>query len=298
MFYKRSPWIPLVAILATLTTASVAFANEDGDGGLQEFVDSLKFQDGTIELGSELARVDLPDSMAYLNPADTDRVLQAWGNPPNPDTMGMIVPKGEDLFADSGWVVIVTYSDEGHIDDDDAASIDYDELLEGMQASVAEANPARVKEGYAAVELLGWAEPPSYAAESHKLYWAKSLQFGESPEATLNYNIRVLGREGVLELNAVTGISSLASVKTSMNSLMAHVDFHEGSRYSDYKPGIDKTAGYGIAALVAGKAAAKVGFFKGILVALLAAKKLVVVAVIAMGAFIKKIFFGGEREAF
>ena len=81
-----------------------------------------------------------------------------------------------------------------------------------------------------------------------------------------------------------------------MEDLVALVEFREGNRYADYKPGVDKLAAYGVGALVAGKVAAKVGFFKGIFIALMAAKKFVLIAVLALGVFLKKIFFGGEQD--
>ena len=45
------------------------------------------------------------------------------------------------------------------------------------------------------------------------------------------------------------------------------VDFQEGHRYADFTESTDKVATYGIAALVAGGIAAKVGLFKGLWVA-------------------------------
>jgi uncharacterized membrane-anchored protein len=35
------------------------------------------------------------------------------------------------------------------------------------------------------------------------MYWAKEINFGGDSENTLNYNIRVLGRKGVLLLNFI-----------------------------------------------------------------------------------------------
>ena len=51
-------------------------------------------------------------------------------------------------------------------------------------------------------------------------------------------------------------------------------------------------AAYGLAALVAGGIAAKAGLFKVILVALLAAKRFVIIGAIALVAMIKKFFTG------
>jgi len=49
-------------------------------------------------------------------------------------------------------------------------------------------------------------------------------------------------------------------------------------------------AAYGIGGLIAGKLALKAGLFKGLLVALVAAKKAVLIALVAIGAFLTKLF--------
>jgi len=113
---------------------------------------------------------------------------------------------------DSGWAVVITYDEDGYVDDKGAESIDYTALLKEMKEGVAEANKEREKQGYEPVTLVGWAEPPTYNRDTHKLYWAKELQFGNSPH-TLNYDVRILGRRGVLVLNAVSGMDQLDRVK-------------------------------------------------------------------------------------
>lgn len=142
------------------------------------FLASLTPQRGEVDLKDGLAQLKLPPAYRYLTPADTDRVLQAWGNPPSPDTLGMIYPGDADLFGDDSWAVIVTYLDDGHVDDEDAKDIDYAELLSDMQEDSAADNELREKAGYASVRLVGWAEPPHYDASTKKLYWAKELAFG------------------------------------------------------------------------------------------------------------------------
>jgi uncharacterized membrane-anchored protein len=65
-----------------------------------------------------------------------------------------------------------------------------------MQEQAAATNDERRRQGYATVRLIGWAAPPHYSRQSHKLYWAKELAFSDESEHTLNYNVRVLGRRG------------------------------------------------------------------------------------------------------
>ena len=72
------------------------------------------------------------------------------------------------------------------------------------------------------------------------------------------------------------------------------VNFNDGNRYADFDPKVDKVAKYGIAALVAGGLvlAAKAGFFKILLVGLLAAKKFIIIGVLALVGVFKRFFQG------
>lgn len=124
-----------------------------------------------------------------------------WGNPPSPEKpLGMIVPADFDPFSDQTWCVVIRYQEDGYVKDDDAEKINYTKLLKEMQEGVREASAQRVKEGYPPIELVGWAAAPRYDQQTHKFYWAKELKFGDGKEGnTLNYNLRVLGRSGILE---------------------------------------------------------------------------------------------------
>jgi hypothetical protein len=53
------------------------------------------------------------------------------------------------------------------------------------------------------VHLIGWGALPYYEKNQHTLHWAKLLRFGDGLSETLNYNVRVLGRKGVLVFNAI-----------------------------------------------------------------------------------------------
>ena len=250
----------------------------------------LKYQQGTVVLGNSLATLQIPPDYRYLDPHQTDEVLQVWGNPPDTGTLGMIVPSAASPLAAEGWAVIVTYDENGYVKDNDAATMDFDKLLNQMRDRVDEDNKARKEAGYHTFSLVGWAEPPHYDSASHKLYWAKELAFEGEPAHTLNYNIRILGRGGVLVLNAVASMAQMAEIKRASPDVLAMVNFNPGHRYADFIPGKDKVAEYGIAALIVGGIAAKAGLFKILLGLLIAAKKLVIVGLAAVGAFFRKWF--------
>jgi uncharacterized membrane-anchored protein len=258
---------------------------------------SLKYKTGKITLPGALATLDLPKGFRYLDPADTDRVLvQGWGNPPDSEkTLGMIVPAETSPLSQAGWGVLITYEGDGHVSDSDADTIKYDELLKEMQAAVLENNVARKEQGYAAMTLVGWAEAPRYDKVSKKMYWAKELKSEGSTGSDLNYNIRVLGRQGVLVLNAIATMNQIDTIKTEMKHVTAFTDFTPGNRYADFNAATDKTAEYGLAALVAGGVAAKLGLFAKLFAFLLAFKKLIILGVVAVGVGIAR-FFKGKSD--
>ncbi|MGK3984281.1 DUF2167 domain-containing protein [Sorangium sp. So ce136] len=255
---------------------------EEIAAAMQAFDADLKLQSGKVTVGDNLAELDVPESFRFTGPEGARKVLQAWGNPPGSDTLGMVFPAGLSPIADDSWGVVISYVEEGHVDDDDAKDIDFGELLAEMQKDTSERNLERQKAGFPTVRLTGWAEPPHYDPASKKLYWAKALEFDGNKDGTLNYSIRVLGRKGVLELNAVSGMKQLATVRSEMQSVLKFVEFKPGNRYEDFNEDVDHVAAYGIGALVAGKVAAKAGLFKGLLAVLLASKKLVVAGLVAV----------------
>jgi uncharacterized membrane-anchored protein len=140
------------------------------------------------------------------------------------------------------------------------------------------------------VELVGWATSPRYDRDTHKLYWAKEFAFAPGTAHTLNYDVRVLGRKGVLAINAVASMNQLDAIQERMPEIISMVNFLPGNRYTDYQQGNDKIAAYGLGALILGGVAAKAGFFKGLIVLIIAGKKFIIIAAIAIGGFFARFF--------
>lgn len=242
---------------------------------------SLQYQTGQVALPNGKAVLNLGEQFRYLSPADTARVLEeAWGNPDGQGTQGMIVPATLSPVEGGGWGVIVHYDDSGHVSDKDASEIDYDELLANMKKDTTEENAERSKAGFQTIDIVGWASKPYYDSVGNRLHWAKELHFSGESGNTLNYNIRVLGREGVLVLNAVAGMDQLASIRPDLDAMVSVADFTPGHRYADFQEGSDRTAEYGLAALVAGGVAAKAGWLAPLL---LFAKKFLVLILVGLG---------------
>ena len=278
--------------------AAPAAQDSSTDSAAAQFESSLHYKTGTINLPSGFATFTLSDRFRFLEEQDAKRLLvQAWGNPPDAvtDVLGMILRSDAGPLDRDGWGVVVTYKKDGYVKDDDAAAIDYDKLLKEMQEASEEGNAERRKQGYSTVQIAGWAERPFYDAAAHKLYWAKELRFSDAPESTLNYDIRVLGRHGVLSLNAVAGMRQLQTVKTDMQEVLGFTEFSAGHRYTEFNSSTDKVAAYGVAALVAGGVAAKMGLFAKLGILLLSLKKGLMFILAGAGALAAK-FFKRDRS--
>ena len=260
----------------------------------RKILEPMDFQQGVIKLGAGGVRLDVPAKYYFLGPADARRALvDIWGNPPTSaeGVLGMILPSIK-LPVDDTWGAIVRFDDDGYVSDEDAQKIDYKELLKGMQESTAEASEARAKAGYGTMKLIGWASQPFYDAATKKLHWAKELEFDGKTPHTLNYDVRALGRAGVLKINFVAGMEDLPVIRQVIPDVMEMAQFEQGARYADYVPGADKVAAYGIGGLIAGKLLAKAGLLAFALVFL---KKAGVFIVIGLAA-VARVFAGRFKK--
>lgn len=267
-----------------------------------EMMDSIAqtftYQYGTIALsknGVDLAVLSVPDGYKYLDPEQTEYVLtELWGNPSTGEpNMGMLFPDSmSPVSLNLTYGVEIDYSDEGYIEDSEAKNLDYDDLLVEMQKDTRIASQSRVNRGYEAIELVGWAAEPFYDAQNKKLHWAKELKFGreEGGINTLNYNIRILGRGGFLNLNVIGDMDVLPIVQNDVDQILASVNFIKGQTYADFNPSIDKVAAYGVGGLIAGKVLAKAGFFA----LLVKFWKFIALGIVGMFVGIKRIFFGDK----
>jgi uncharacterized membrane-anchored protein len=251
---------------------------------IREMLEKYHPTEGTVKVGT-VAEARLTNGWLFLAGANARRFLLDLGNQPGPQVLGVAMPPD---FAESKVFAVYSYADEGHVGDDENPN--YDELLTEMQESAKESSKQRKTAGLGGVELLGWAEPPHYDKEQHKLYWAEKLKFDESAGLTLNYNVRVLGRTGHLVVNGVGDIDQLEIVADHSKHLLTVTEFLQGQRYENFDPAYDKVAAYGIGGLIAGSIAMKAGLFAKLAVLLKVALKPILVGLAVIGGAIMKVF--------
>jgi uncharacterized membrane-anchored protein len=254
----------LIALFFCVATVHAVAAIETDSVKL--FFDSLEasfhYQTGEIKLDDGIGTLNVPAGFRYLDSRQAAYVIHdLWGNPHGEGTLGMIVPENIGITDERSWAFIITYDEMGYVKDDDADEIDYDELLKEMQSDAAAANQERVNEGYETIAIVGWAAKPYYDAKKKVLHWAKEIKFGETDGTTLNYNVRILGRKGVIVLNAVASMMELPDVQKNIEPVLASFSYADGNKYADFNPDIDEVAAWTIGGLVAGKVLAKAGIF-------------------------------------
>jgi uncharacterized membrane-anchored protein len=230
-----------------------------------------------------IAQIDVPAGYAFLDGKSTRAIMKASGEPTSGHELGFLRP------TNAHWSVLFEFSDIGYVKDDDKDKLDADKLLASIKRGTAEANKDRVAAGNPPLEIVGWEVPPKYDATTHNLEWAIRATSGDQP--ILNYNTRLLGRKGVMEVVLIVEPDALPATLPTFRELLTGYAFQTGGTYAEYRQG-DKVAKYGLAALVVGGAAvgaAKLGLFAGLLVFLKKGWKLVVVGLAALAAFVKKV---------
>lgn len=245
---------------------------------IQMWADNLKYETNTVTLANGIAELKVPKGYKYLNAADSRKTLQIWGNPDDPNTLGLLFKEEDSPLGVSTFVIEISNNNEGYIEDDEAEDMDFDEILAEMKKDE-DANGSGNK-------LIGWASAPFYDAENKKLHWAKEIRFAGTDANQFNYDVRILGRNGYLTMRFIGEMSVFPQAKKDLNGLLTAVNYKPGHKYEDFDSSIDEVAAIGIGGLVAGKVLAKVGLWA----VLLKFGKLIVFGIIALvGGFWKKI---------
>ena len=216
---------------------------------------SLSWVEGpqTVSVGSN-GTFSIPAGYVFLSSADTRRWLEEVTQNPSSGN--------EFFFAPSSlsWWAIFQYEATGHVKDDE--KIDADALMAGMRENQEEGNKERQKRGFPMLLNLAWKYPPFYDPATKRLEWAISFVSSDTGKEEVNYETRILGRQGVTSATLVVAPEKLPVAVPEFKAAVAGYSFVAGQRYTEFKQG-DKVAEYGLAALVAGGAAAalaKTGF--------------------------------------
>ncbi len=220
------------------------------------------------------------------------KMMEAEGEPSSGNEVGFLRP------TNGGWAVYFEYDDVGYVKDDEKNKLDAAKLLAAIKAGNDEGNKERKRNGNPPLIIVGWEQEPKYDEKTHNLTWA--IRATSEGQPILNYNTRLLGRKGVMEVVLVCDPENLNTILPTFSSVLGDYKFNAGGSYAEYKPG-DKVAKYGLGALVLGGAAvgaAKLGLLGPVILFFKKAWKLVIIAFVAVIGFFKKILnkITGNRE--
>lgn len=315
LFNRSRPWAPVLALLLALAAApgraqalpdaepaagtdpAAAPDESTGDPALDAIYAEVRDVQvpgpARVELRDQGA-LALADGLVWVPQPAAGKLMNSMGNTVGDDFLGLIFPRG-----DESWFVVVSFDPAGYIEDDDAKEWDTKELLDSLRQGTDEANAWREEQGFDPIEVTGWIEEPRYDDTRHHLVWSagiKDKDVAATPDDGVNYNTYLLGRDGYISMNLVTSAQQVEAQKPLVGRLLDSTTFNEGKRYADFDPETDKVAAYGLAALVGGAAAKKLGLL-GVMAAFIAKSwKLIAVGVVAFGAAARK-FIGRDRPA-
>jgi len=248
-----------------------------------------------VSLGSQ-AELDLPAGYQFADGPTTQKLMGQMGNHVSKNEVGLVAPSRQD----ADWIMIFEYDDIGFVKDDEKNKIDKNALLSSMKEGTEEGNKRRKEMGMPGLHVTGWFEEPNYDTKTHNLVWALSAR-DDAKHEVVNYNMRVLGRLGVMSVTLVDAPDRLAASRGEAETLMGAFSYKSGKSYAEFRPG-DKVAEYGLMALVAGgagAAAVKFGLFAWLAKILAKGGKAIVGLLVLAAASLKKVLarlFGRSTE--
>ena len=247
----------------------------------------IGWQDGpTVGKLGGLAEIKVPEGYRFAGADGTRKFLELTQNPSSGNELGVLIPERKENDPSNGfWFVIFEFHEIGYVKDDDRDKLNADNLLKELQTNTEEGNKERAKRGWPAYTIDGWYKPPYYDVSTKNLTWATrghALENGKD-ENSVNYSVRILGRRGTMDVDLVLGPDIVSNVLPRFVDVLGGFTFNSGHSYAEFRPG-DKVAEYGLAALVAGGAAA-VAFKTGLLAKFW---KLIVAMFVALSAMLKR----------
>lgn len=262
-------------------------AAEPEDAEHAEFIKMLKGLDwktqGAGELGGR-ASLNIPAGYRFTGAAGTVKLMEAYGNLTSGGELGYVSPE------DMSWFAVFEFDDCGYVKDDEKNKLDADKLLEQMKENQKATNKELAKRGMPSLEVTGWHTPPFYNPTTNNLEWAIRLTSGGNEN--INYKTKLLGRRGVMDVVLVCDEDQMATVVPAYQELLKGFAFNKEENYASFSKG-DKVAEYGLTGLIVGGGllmAAKSGLLAKLW-------KPIAIGVVAVGAFLKRIFTGRTKES-
>ncbi|ULQ52296.1 DUF2167 domain-containing protein [Flavihumibacter fluvii] len=215
---------------------------------------SIEYMHGVIALAGGRVKLTVPEGFKFINAEQSRYILEdLWGNMEDKDVYGMLVKdnfKVTRLVNDYSFVI--SFSDIGYVPDNIDTDLDHAELLETLKSNMDISNENRITQGINTMTIEGWALVPYYDAYKKAVYWANQIGVNGTDEKILNYNLRLLGKTGVIKINAVATMDQFPEIKQVLPMIITQARFESGEKYVDFVKGKDTPGEWTITELVAG----------------------------------------------
>jgi uncharacterized membrane-anchored protein len=233
------------------------------------------------------AILQIPAGEAFIPQQQAQAIQRAAGNGDDPSVYGMVVSTahGQD------WWDIISWTGDGYVRDGDAKNWQPDSLLQSLRDGTVQENQERARLGIPQLDIIGWVQPPSYDAGTHRLVWSLAARDqGADPAQPedVNYNTYALGRRGYFSLDMITGSDTIAAANQTAVQLLDNLTYNNGQRYEDFNDSTDHVAAYGLAALIGVVAVKKLGLLAVAGVFLLKIWKIGLLVLVGAGSAIKR----------
>lgn len=291
--FKNIKFISLFLGLFFFYSTAHADSNQDNDAQLDVIRQSIRAAivgPDRISLIDQ-ATIEIPEEYLYIPTKEASDFMHAIGNKTGESFIGLILPKDAP-----DWFITIDFIQSGYVRDNEAKEWNADDLLKSLKDGTEEANKERIQNGFPPIHVMGWIEKPVYMATDHRLVWGMRAKSDESSETMVNYNTYALGRDGFFEFNLITPESNIAHDKLHVEKILGALNFNNGKSYADFVEGKDKVAAYGIAALVTGIVAKKLGLIALIGVFFMKIWKLLILIPVLLGSKIKSLFRRNKKS--
>ena len=208
-------------LLAAAPAVAQSAGAEPQPSETQKQFQAIQWTQGPAKVGiGGHAEIQVPEGFAYTGASGAQKLLELMHNPTSGTELGILTDKDLDIF------VLFEFEESGYVKDAEKEKLDGDDLLKAIREGNEASNEARKERGWPAITIVGWHTPPFYNRETNNLEWCIK---GESEGHTIvNYNTRILGRQGVMSANLMVDPEKLDATLPVMKKLLGGYTLRRG----------------------------------------------------------------------
>ncbi|WP_336771056.1 DUF2167 domain-containing protein [Paenibacillus sp. MMO-58] len=287
---RLQKWLQIGLITCLMLTGLPAVLHADGENADAQTLNWVQGTGQTVELGDGLADLKLREDFVFLDGDDARAYQEQLGGMPTNREIGVVFPSSEN----ESWALYFEYEETGYVNESEKDDIDADKLLQSYKKGTEEMNKELDEANRLYVE--GWDVAPFYDEKMHSLAWSL-LAHDADQSKLINYNVRLLSRQGVVSAVLVSDPEHLAADRQTMeDKLLPAFRLKEGQRYEDYNADTDKKASFGLTGLILGGVGVVAAKKLGLLAVILVFAKKFWILIVAAGAAVMRFLRGRKTK--